>query len=150
MYSVISVIVDLLPGNTKNRESTRSWTARVRLVHPWAAWVRHLAVTHEFSRSHSWAITAREFMNKKSMSHHDWENLRVIMSHSWILRLHSRRRSDLKFLGQDLSVFLIDLLSDGDSVYSRENSFEIWGTPVKTCLIWMGTPVKTCWVFCQS
>ena len=33
MYSVISVIVDSLPGNTKNRESTRSWTARVRLVH---------------------------------------------------------------------------------------------------------------------
>jgi len=38
MYSVISVIVDSLPGNNKNRESTRSWTARVRLVHPWAAW----------------------------------------------------------------------------------------------------------------
>ena len=36
MYSVISVIVDSLPGNTKNRESTRSWTARVWLVHPWA------------------------------------------------------------------------------------------------------------------
>ena len=35
MYSVISVIVESLPGNTKNRESTRSWTARVRLVHPW-------------------------------------------------------------------------------------------------------------------
>ena len=26
MYSVISVIVDSLPGNTKNRESTCSWT----------------------------------------------------------------------------------------------------------------------------
>ena len=36
MYSVISVIVDSLPGNTKNWESTRSWTARVRLFHPWA------------------------------------------------------------------------------------------------------------------
>ena len=36
MRSVISVIVDSLPGNTKNRESTRSWTARVRLVHSWA------------------------------------------------------------------------------------------------------------------
>ena len=32
MYSVISVIVDSLPGNTKNWEST----ARVRLVHSWA------------------------------------------------------------------------------------------------------------------
>jgi len=36
MCSVISVIMDSLPGNTKNRESTRSWTARVRLFHPWA------------------------------------------------------------------------------------------------------------------
>jgi len=37
MYSVISVIVDSLPGNTKNRELTCSWTARLRLVHSWAA-----------------------------------------------------------------------------------------------------------------
>jgi len=51
---------------------------------------------------------------------------------------------------QDLSVFLIDLLSDRDSVYSRENSFETSGTPVKTCLICTGTPVKNCWIFCQS
>jgi len=36
MYSVISVIVDSLPGNTKNRESTRSWTASEQLVHSWA------------------------------------------------------------------------------------------------------------------
>ena len=35
MFSVISVIVYSLLGNTKNRESTRSWTARVRLVHSW-------------------------------------------------------------------------------------------------------------------
>ena len=41
LYIVISVIVDSLPANTKNRESTRSWTARVRLVHSWAdRWVR--------------------------------------------------------------------------------------------------------------
>jgi len=31
VYSVISVIVDSLPGNTKNRELTRSWTA----ISPW-------------------------------------------------------------------------------------------------------------------
>jgi len=36
LYSVISVIVDSLPANTNNRESTRSWTARKRLVHSWA------------------------------------------------------------------------------------------------------------------
>ena len=36
MYSVISAIVFSLAGNTKNRESTRSWTARVRWVDAWA------------------------------------------------------------------------------------------------------------------
>jgi len=33
---VISVIVDSQPGNTKNREFTRSWLIRVRLLHAWA------------------------------------------------------------------------------------------------------------------
>jgi len=32
MYSVISVIVDSLPGNTENRESTRSWTDRESFI----------------------------------------------------------------------------------------------------------------------
>ena len=50
----------------------------------------------------------------------------------------------LKIFGSPgLSVFLMDLLSDGDSMYSRENSFEILRTPVKTCLICTGTLVKT-------
>jgi len=42
MYSVIPAIVDSLPGNTKNRESTRSWTAKMRLVHSWADVHPHL------------------------------------------------------------------------------------------------------------
>jgi len=54
------------------------------------------------------------------------------------------------FGSPDLSIFLIDPLSDGDSIYSRENWFGILGTPVKTYLICMGTPVKTCWKFWQS
>ena len=54
-----------------------------------------------------------------------------------------------RFGSQDLSVFLIDFLINGVSVYSRENMFEISGNPVKTCLICTGNPVKTCWVFCQ-
>jgi len=37
MYSAISVKMDSLPGNTKNRESTRSWPIRVRFLHAWAA-----------------------------------------------------------------------------------------------------------------
>ena len=37
IYSVISVMINLPPGNTKNRELTRSWLIRVRFLHPWAA-----------------------------------------------------------------------------------------------------------------
>jgi len=50
-----------------------------------------------------------------------------------------------RFASSDLSVFLMDLLNDGDSVHSRENSVEIVGTPVKICLIWTGTQVRA-WV----
>ena len=34
-------------------------------------------------------------------------------------------------------------MSDGDSVYSRENLFEILGTPVEACLICTGTPMTS-------
>ena len=68
-----------------------------------------------------------------------------------IIRIHSWRRSDFKIFGtRDLSVSEIDLLSEGDSIYSRENLFEFLRTPEKTCLICTGTPVKTCWKFWQS
>ena len=39
LYSVISVKIDPLPANAKNGESTRSWTARVRFLHPWAGYL---------------------------------------------------------------------------------------------------------------
>jgi len=38
----------------------------------------------------------------------------------------------------DLENYRIDLFSDGDSVYTRENLYENVGTPVKTCLICTG------------
>jgi len=38
----------------------------------------------------------------------------------------------------------VDLLRNGDSVYSRENMFEILGIPEKTCLICIVTSVKSC------
>ena len=34
-YPVISVKMERLPGNTKNRQFTRSWTARVRFLASW-------------------------------------------------------------------------------------------------------------------
>jgi len=50
----------------------------------------------------------------------------------------------LKIFGSpDLSVFLIDLLTGGDSIYSRENSFEMFGTPVKMRLMCTGNSEKS-------
>ena len=54
------------------------------------------------------------------------------------------------FGSRDLTIFSFDLLSDGDSVYTRDNFYKNLGTPVKTCVICMGTPVRTCWKFWQS
>ena len=58
----------------------------------------------------------------------------------------------LKIFGSpDLTVFLSDLnikkknlLSDGDSIYTRGNVYELLGIPLKTCLICTGTPVDSC------
>ena len=63
---------------------------------------------------------------------------RVLQSH------HSRRRSDFETFGSpNLSVFLIDLLSAGDSVYTRENlRVKIWGLPWKRVWYVRGFPSK--------
>ena len=83
--------------------------------------------------------------NKKS-SLHFWKSILVRI----ILRKHSQRKPDLKYLDLQIRVVFLDtLLSEGDSVYSRENLFVILGTPEKTRLICMG-PVKTCWKLWQS
>jgi len=50
----------------------------------------------------------------------------------------------------DMLDFLATFLSDGDSVYSRENPSKILGTPEKMCFTCTGTPVETCWKFWQS
>jgi len=55
-----------------------------------------------------------------------------------------------KHLDFQILRFHRNILSDGDSVYSREHPFEILGTPEKTCLICTGTPVKNLWKFWQS
>jgi len=63
---------------------------------------------------------------------------------------HGGDQTYKRFGSRDLTIFLLDLLSDGDSIYTRENLYEKLGTHVKTCLICTGTPVKTCWKFWQS
>jgi len=39
------------------------------------------------------------------------------------------------FAFRDLTIFSLDLLSDGNSIYTRENLYENLGTPVNTCSI---------------
>ena len=59
-------------------------------------------------------------------------NIWISRSHDF-LTIFSEIR--LKIFGsRDLTIFSFDLLSDGDSVYTRESSYENLGTPVKACL----------------
>ena len=77
---------------------------------------------------------------------------RVVMIYEWSIS-HTPLTEEIRpqiFGSPDLTVFLLDLLSDGDSVYTRENVYENCGIPVKTCLICTGTPVKTCWKIWES
>jgi len=69
-----------------------------------------------------------------------------LMIHSLYISLYrSRRRSDLKCLDLQIGQFSCPpFWVTGTPVYSRENLFELGGTPVKTCLKGTGTPVKTC------
>jgi len=73
------------------------------------------------------------------------------ISHFWLSSLSPLREEfRLQIFGSpDPSVFFIDLLSAGDSVYSRENLLEILGTPVNTCLICTGMPWKFVRNFCS-
>jgi len=49
----------------------------------------------------------------------------------------------LKIFGSpDYPDFLDSLLSEGDSVYLKEDLFKVLGTPEKTCLMCTGTPVQ--------
>ena len=51
---------------------------------------------------------------------------------------------NLKYLDLQITTeILLDLLSAGDSIYSRE-ILEILGIPMISCLICTGTPMKTC------
>jgi len=102
---------------------------------------RHDLILH-FHFSFLFRNFISHFHCKRWYNHYDLQGKYEMI---WYLRVlqvcgghRSRRRWDLKKIGsQDLSVFLIDLLSDGDSVYSRENLFEILRTPVKTCLMYV-------------
>ena len=96
----------------------------------------HLHVWHDFSTpwiAYVWLINS--FMKKMIK----WMGDILITEEIW-----------LQIFGSlDYPDFLGFLLSDGDSVYSRENSLKILETPVQTCLNVTGTHVKTCLTFWQ-
>ena len=86
-YSVISVIVDSLPGNTKNRESTRSWLIGVRLFYPWAVClpspVRDMSHSYMCNTLHEWGKSHMPhiYMYEWVMSHIRMSFTHVITSH---------------------------------------------------------------------
>jgi len=53
----------------------------------------------------------------------------------------------IKIFGSPDCSFSDKVLSDGDSVYSREILFPFSGISVKTCLICTGTTMQACWKF---
>ena len=111
-------------------------------------WICH--VTYEWVTSHAYVtrpihIWMSHVMYKWVMSHtsHSFD-----MSHSCHAHLYMHtpltEKIRLKiFRSRDLTILSLDLLSDGDSVYTGWILCENLGTPVKTCWISKGTPVKT-------
>ena len=91
----------------------------------------HIRISKIHSYSHAGFGGARA----KSQSH---------VSTCMYLSAHGGDQTYKIFGSPDLPDVRVDLLSDGDSVYSRENLFEILRTPEKMCFICSGTPVKTC------
>jgi len=67
VYSVISEIVDSLPGNTKNRESTHSWTARVRSGHPCAGGLP-LNYNFEYEKCPKYCTTGSSYCSRWHLS----------------------------------------------------------------------------------
>ena len=142
MYSVISVIVDSLPGNTKNRESTRSWTARVRLVHSWADDYLTCGMT-DYSATwliHMWHDSFEPGSHQRTWVLHMWHDAFTYdMTRScvpWLIRVWHDSFIHVTWLihmWHDSFIHmtrLVDMWQD-----SRRNSFES-GSHEKLWLIW--------------
>ena len=65
LYSVISVIENRLPGNTKKWTLAHSWTARARLVHPWAEHTTYYMIRHIFL--HDISVQTKELIQIKEL-----------------------------------------------------------------------------------
>ena len=83
MHSVISVIVDSLPGNTKNRESTCSWTARVRLLHSLAGMRDTLTTPQLHGVTHSQ-------LHEQECDYSILGRCHALISHSFMSLVHVR------------------------------------------------------------
>jgi len=125
--------------------SCLTWLSMCVMTHSYVTWLEIVFMSTVRIRT----IHVRYDAFKRHMNiqvRHVWHDYPCA---SWRIPLTEEIRLQ-KFGSPDLSVFLIDLLSDRDSTYSRENACVILGFPVKTCLICMGTPLKDGWKFWQS
>jgi len=113
VYSVNSVNMDLLPGNTENRESTRSWLIRVRFLHSWAVsmgrvtyfkeschvcvgvvWLRHVTYTHEVCHTYQWVVSMCyiTYQCAHINGSHQW-----VMSHIWMRHVNEQLQRNLSY-----------------------------------------------------
>jgi len=90
-YSVISVIVDSLPGNTKNRESTRSWLIGVRLFMSISTHTQYIFTMHSWSililpQHHPTTITCGIGIMHPKLSHTHTHTRYTSISQHWNIR----------------------------------------------------------------
>jgi len=123
-----------------------SFICETWLIYMWD--MTHLYMRHDSFICEIWLIHMQPTF-KQTHSRLRMTESRLTRCHVPHVPLKEEIRPSI-FGSWDLSIFPIDLLSDGDSVYSTEKSFGILGPPVKICLMCMGIPVKTCGIFWQS
>jgi len=140
LYAFATHVLKLLVSTRPSSYGTRSFTQDMTYSYgTWPTWRTHMRrdsfkrdMTHLYE---TWLVHTR----------HDssiWDGTRS--PETWLIHLLTEEIRLEIFRSRHLSVFPIDLLSDGDSIHSTEKVYEILGIPVKTCSICMGTPVKTC------
>jgi len=79
--------------------------------------------THTHTHTYAYALTSTHSQTHTNTQTESNDSLQYPLTEEFTLKI---------FGSQDRSVCPIDLLSDGDSVYSTETVFRILGTPVKT------------------
>jgi len=97
LYSGISVIDKWLPGNTKKWTLVHSWTARVRLVHPWADCSRANKLHPRHTR-HTWHTLGTLDTLERHERHQSHETLISYTNNSEWTRVYRHETLEIRTL----------------------------------------------------